>query len=70
MDGIPRETALRLCAQIREESRGKWYRFAHLQCWGCMAYTKGDPDKICLRSPEGYGGCNLVNKRYAQRSGE
>ena len=68
MDAISREVALQLCAEIREENRGKWYRFAHLQCWGCTTYAKGDPDKMCLRSPEGYSGCNLINKRYAQRS--
>jgi len=28
MDAIPRETALQLCAEIRQENRGKWYRFA------------------------------------------
>lgn len=67
MDAIPKETALQLCAEIREEKRGKWYRLAHLQCWGCMTYGKGNPDKMCLSSPEGYGGCNLINKRYAER---
>jgi len=68
MDAIPRETALQLCNEIREENRGKWYRFDHIQCWGCMTYSQGNPDKMCLSSPEGYGGCNLINKRYAQRS--
>ena len=70
MDTISKETALQLCAEIREENRGKWYRFARLQCWGCTTYAKRNPDKMCLRSPEGYSGCNLINKRYAQRSGE
>jgi hypothetical protein len=70
MEAIPRETALQLCAEIRQENRGKWYRFAHIQCWGCTTYAKGDPDKLCLNSQEGYRGCNLVNKRYAQRAGD
>ena len=68
MDAIPREVALQLCAEIREENRGKWYSFARLQCWGCMTYGKGDPEKMCLFNQEGHGGCNLINKRYAQRS--
>jgi len=68
MDAIPREVALQLCAEIRQENRGKWYSFARLQCWGCMTYVKGDPDKMCLINQEGYSGCNLINKRYAQRS--
>jgi len=29
---MPREIALVLCAEIREENRGKWYRFAQVQC--------------------------------------
>jgi hypothetical protein len=70
MDAIPKEVALQLCAEIRQENRGKWYRLARLQCWGCTTYAKGDPDKMCLRSPEGYSGCNLINKRFAQRSGD
>jgi hypothetical protein len=68
MDAIPREVALQLCAEIHEENRGKWYRFAHLQCWGCMSFAKGNPDKMCLSSQEGYRGCNLINKRYVQWS--
>ena len=68
MDAIPREVALQLCAEIRQENRGKWYSFVRLQCWGCMAYAEGDPDKMCLINQEGYSGCNLIDKRYAQRS--
>ena len=68
MDAIPRETALQLCAEIRGENRGKWYRFAHLQCWGCMTFAKGNPDRMCLSNQEGYRGCNLINKRHAQLS--
>jgi hypothetical protein len=30
-------------------------------------FAKGNPDKMCLSSQEGYRGCNLINKRYAQR---
>jgi hypothetical protein len=67
MDTIPRETALQLCAEIRQENRGKWYGFAHLQCCGCLTFTKGNPDQMCFNSQEGNRGCNLINKRYAQQ---
>ena len=50
MDAIPRETALQLCAEIRQENRSKWYSFAHLQCWGCMTFAKWNPEKMCLSS--------------------
>jgi hypothetical protein len=68
MDAIPREVALQLCAEIRQGDRAKWYSFARLQCWGCTTFAKGNPDKMCLSSQEGYRGCSLINKRYAQRS--
>jgi hypothetical protein len=68
MDAIPRETALQLCAEIHQENRGKWYRFAHLQCWGCTTFAKGNPDKMCLSIQDGYCGCKLINKRYVQQS--
>jgi hypothetical protein len=68
MEAIPREIALQLCAEIRQDNRGKWYRFAHTQCWGCTTYAKGNPDKLCLSSQAGNRGCNLINKRYARQS--
>jgi hypothetical protein len=67
MDAIPREVALQLCAEIRQENRSKWYRFANLECWGCTTFAKRNPDKMCLNSQEGCRGCNLINKRCAQR---
>jgi hypothetical protein len=67
MEAIPKDVALSLCREIREEIRGKWYRFTWLQCWGCMTFSKGNIDKMCLSNQEGYRGCNLVNKRYDQK---
>ena len=68
MDALSRETAIQLCSEIRRENRGKWYSFARLQCWGCMTFAKGNPDKMCLGSQEDNRGCNLINKRHAQQS--
>lgn len=65
MDEIPRETAFKLCAEIREENRQS-FSLARVQCWGCTRYAKGDPDRMCLTSQAGNRGCNLVNKRYEQ----
>ena len=61
---IPKEVAYQLCAEIRQEYRGKWYTFAGLQCWGCTRFSKGDLDKLCVSSRPDYRGCNLVNARY------
>jgi hypothetical protein len=64
MDAIPRDMAQELCGKIREENRGKWYRFEWWQCWGCVKFSKGDPGKMCFSNREGCRGCNLVSKRY------
>lgn len=66
MNEIPREIALRLYAEIRQENRSKRFSAARMQCWGCTRYAKGDPDKMCLSNREDNRGCNLVNKRYEQ----
>ncbi len=69
MDAIPKEVALRLCTEIRQQNRGQRFNLARLQCWGCTKYAKGNPDKMCLSSREDYRGCSLVNKRYDQQFG-
>ncbi len=63
---IPRETALKLCGEIRTENRRKWLSMGRLQCWGCYKFTRGDPEKMCLSNERG---CNLVNNRYKLREG-
>ena len=68
MDAIPRDTAFQLCAEIRQQYRGKWYTLAGMQCAGCSFFSKGDPAKMCVSSRPDYRGCNLVNARYAQRA--
>ncbi|MFC2016357.1 hypothetical protein ACFLUF_01445 [Chloroflexota bacterium] len=70
METIRREVALLICDAIRLRNKGKWYTLAGLQCWGCTKLSKGDPAKRCLSNREGYRGCKLVNKRYAQLSGK
>lgn len=66
MNAISRDVALEICAEIRHNSKGKWYTPGGLQCWFCTIFSKGDPDKMCVSNREGYRGCNLVNKRYEQ----
>ena len=58
---IPREIALKLCAEIRAENKQKRFSLAWLQCFFCYRSAGGDVEKLCLSSKEG---CNLVNKRY------
>jgi len=62
---IPKELALKLCGEIRQENRRAWYTLTAGQCWGCMTFTKGDPAKMC----GGVVGCNLVMACYARNPG-
>ncbi len=64
VNAIPKDTAFRLCAEIRQKFLGKWYTFAGLQCGGCIRFSKGDSAKMCLSGRPDYRGCNLVNARY------
>ena len=66
MTAIPKDIALQLCSEIREENRSKWCSFARVQCWGCSMFAKGDSAKLCINSKPDYSGCNLVNARYAR----
>jgi hypothetical protein len=61
---IPKQVALQLCAEIRQDYSGRWYTFAGLQCWGCTTVSKGDPTRMCFSSQPDYRGCNLVNARF------
>ena len=67
-NAIPKEMALQLCAEIRQEYLGKWYTFAGLQCWGCTTFSKGDTTKMYVGSRPDFRGCNLVNARHARRA--
>ncbi|PKO22729.1 MAG: hypothetical protein CVU38_07820 [Chloroflexi bacterium HGW-Chloroflexi-1] len=60
---VPRDIALKLCADIRQEGRRKWFSVAAGQCWGCAKFSKGDPAKMC----GGVVSCNLVLARYTER---
>jgi hypothetical protein len=64
---IPRDVAMRLCAEIREEYRGKWYTFNGLWCLGCVAASKGDPTKMCWYRPPDHQGCGQVNARLTRQ---
>ena len=61
---LPKQVALQVCAEIRQEYGGKWYTFAGLQCLGCTTASKDDPTRMCFSSRPDYRGCNLVNARF------
>jgi len=60
---IPREVAVRLCAEVSSAKKGKMFT----QCWGCWKFSKGDPEKMCFNGPANRG-CQLVNQLYDRSS--
>ena len=65
--GMSRNLALRLCEEERLQNRRKWFTAARWQCWGCITFSKGEPDKMCFSSKPDFSGCALVNRRYERR---
>lgn len=61
---IPKDVALRLCEEIRNENKGKLIGFGAMQCWGCLHFSNGDLEKMCISGKPGNRGCNLINTRY------
>jgi len=60
IEGIPRDTAIRLCNEIRLKKEHKLFS----QCWGCVKFSKGIFDKMCAAGKPDNRGCALVNARY------
>jgi hypothetical protein len=65
---IPKDVALELCTEIRQQYHDKWWTLAGMQCMGCIAASKGDLTKMCVSNAPGYRGCNLVNVRYDRQA--
>lgn len=63
---IPKEIALKLCAEIRGESKGRRYTWTAWQCWACEEFARGNPDNLYFTSRQGCRGCPLVNERYSR----
>ncbi len=61
---IPKEKALQLCTEIRQENLRKWYTASGMMCRGCVKFSKGDPSKMCFSSQPDNRGCYQVNARY------
>jgi len=65
---IPKDVALQLCAEIRQQYHGKWWTLPGMQCMGCNAASKGDLSKMCISNAPGDRGCKLVNVRYDRQA--
>ena len=60
IEEIPRDTAIRLCNEIRMTKEHKLFS----QCWGCVKFSKGIFDKMCAVNKPDNRGCALVNAKY------
>ena len=67
MDALPRDLALRLCQESRDENKGRWYRWTTWMCWGCTTFSRGDVGKMCLSSQPDNRGCVQVNARLERQ---
>jgi len=65
--GIPKEVALQLCEEIREENSRKLFSIWKTQCFFCYRTAQGDPERLCIFAHELNRGCPQVNRRYEER---
>jgi hypothetical protein len=63
---ISRDEAIEACADVRAKNRRRYLSPVHWQCWGCMKYG-GEPERRCMRTPDGWDACTWVNCRIATR---
>ena len=66
-EGIPDDVAWRLCGEVQQANRGKWYTFSGVWCLGCRVFSGGKPDKMCFSATPTNRGCRQVNALYADR---
>jgi hypothetical protein len=57
---IPLEKAIELCKAFRDQYGVKMFS----QCWGCIRFSKGAPEKMCFYKPPNNDGCKIVNKAF------
>ncbi len=59
---IPLDVAVKCCKQYREEHKVRMFS----QCWGCVRFSKDNPEKMCFYKPPNHNGCEKVNA-YAKK---
>ena len=60
---IPFETAKELCQEYRDTHGVEKFT----QCWGCLKYSRQDPEKMCFHNGEDNRGCPMVNHLFDER---
>lgn len=54
---ISLEKAVELCQSYRDKNGVRMFS----QCWGCLRFSKGQPQKMCFYKPPNNDGCGKVN---------
>jgi hypothetical protein len=57
---IPFEKAVELCNTYRDKHKVRMFS----QCWGCIRFSKGNPEKMCFFKPPNNDGCRFVVQEY------
>jgi hypothetical protein len=57
---IPLEKAVELCKAHRDKHGVRMFS----QCWGCVRFSKGVPEKMCFYKPANNDGCKFVNELF------
>ncbi len=57
---IPLEDAVLLCKQYTDSHAVRIFT----QCWGCLRFSNGNPEKMCFFNPPNNDGCKFVNEMY------
>jgi hypothetical protein len=52
------EEAYSYCKDYRKQHKVRLFS----QCWGCVKYSKEDPNKMCFFNPPNNDGCGFVNE--------
>jgi hypothetical protein len=45
---ITKDAAFQLCAEIRQQYKGKWWTYSAMLCMDSTAASKGDLTKLCV----------------------
>jgi hypothetical protein len=61
-NSIPFEDAVDCCKKFRETNKVRLFS----QCWGCVKFCKGNPEKMCFYKPPNNDGCKFVNELYKE----
>ena len=61
---ISLEQAVKLCQTYIEKHKARLFS----QCWGCLKFSKDNPEKMCFYKPPNNNGCRFINDLYKSQN--